>query len=63
LGLLILAAISVVFSGLGFSFLVDSQVSNQVGNIVAVVAIAIWAALGQLERRFYQGRAIPPRNL
>ncbi len=30
---------------------------------VALGLLAGWAALGRLERRFYEGRAIPPRNL
>jgi phenylpropionate dioxygenase-like ring-hydroxylating dioxygenase large terminal subunit len=32
------------------------------GALVALGAIALWAGLGRLETRFYQGRAIPPRN-
>lgn len=32
------------------------------GATGAAIAATIWAGLGQLERRFYQGRAIPPRN-
>jgi phenylpropionate dioxygenase-like ring-hydroxylating dioxygenase large terminal subunit len=34
-----------------------------VAAIIPLVCGAIWLGLSQLEQRFYQGRAIPPRNL
>jgi phenylpropionate dioxygenase-like ring-hydroxylating dioxygenase large terminal subunit len=34
-----------------------------VGAIVPLILGAVWLALGKLERQFYEGRAIPPRNL
>jgi phenylpropionate dioxygenase-like ring-hydroxylating dioxygenase large terminal subunit len=55
LGLLILGAICILV----ISALIDAQI----GNLLAAIAISTWAGLGQLERRFYQGRAVPPRNL
>jgi phenylpropionate dioxygenase-like ring-hydroxylating dioxygenase large terminal subunit len=32
-------------------------------NVLPVVAGLAWWGLGNLERRFYEGRAVPPRNL
>ncbi len=32
-------------------------------SLVPLGTAVAWAALGQLERRFYEGRAVPPRNL
>ncbi len=32
-------------------------------SLLALSCFGGWAALGQLERRFYEGRAVPPRNL
>jgi Pheophorbide a oxygenase len=32
-------------------------------SLLPLVAIAAWFGLGQLERQFYAGREIPPRNL
>ncbi|WP_404790109.1 Rieske 2Fe-2S domain-containing protein [Altericista sp. CCNU0014] len=32
-------------------------------SLMALSCLGGWAALGQLERRFYVGRAVPPRNL
>lgn len=32
-------------------------------GLLALVCLGGWAALGQLERRFYEGRETPPRNL
>ncbi|MGB8703385.1 MAG: Rieske 2Fe-2S domain-containing protein [Thermosynechococcaceae cyanobacterium] len=31
-------------------------------SLLALLALGGWAALGRLERRFYEGREIPPRN-
>jgi phenylpropionate dioxygenase-like ring-hydroxylating dioxygenase large terminal subunit len=31
-------------------------------SLLALSCFGGWAALGQLERRFYEGRAVPPRN-
>jgi phenylpropionate dioxygenase-like ring-hydroxylating dioxygenase large terminal subunit len=32
-------------------------------GLLPLIAAGAWAGLGQLERRFYSGRAVPPRNL
>lgn len=34
-----------------------------IATLIPLLAGAVWLGLGQLERRFYQGRATPPRNL
>jgi hypothetical protein len=34
-----------------------------VSGLLAIGCLAGWGLLGQLERRFYEGREIPPRNL
>jgi hypothetical protein len=36
---------------------------SAVATLLALSCLGGWAALGQLERRFYVGRAVPPRNL
>ncbi|MDX1977807.1 MAG: Rieske 2Fe-2S domain-containing protein [Pseudanabaenaceae cyanobacterium bins.68] len=36
---------------------------HDLGYLLPAIGGLIWWGLGQLERRFYQGRAIPPRNL
>lgn len=38
-------------------------ISILIAAVVAISAGAIWLSLGNLERQFYQGRKIPPRNL
>ncbi|HEY9672433.1 MAG TPA: Rieske 2Fe-2S domain-containing protein [Waterburya sp.] len=32
-------------------------------TVLSVASLAVWTALGKLERRLYQGQDIPPRNL
>lgn len=32
-------------------------------SLIPLITGAVWLGLGQLERRFYEGRKIPPRNL
>jgi phenylpropionate dioxygenase-like ring-hydroxylating dioxygenase large terminal subunit len=58
------------FSALGWSLipvaLATGSLTGLVASLLAILPLgsaAAWAGLGRLERRFYQGRAIPPRNL
>ncbi|MEB3150937.1 MAG: hypothetical protein VKL60_18205 [Sphaerospermopsis sp.] len=46
-------------------FVDDQQNIFTVGflSLVVVGGAGIWFGLGRLEKRFYQGRLIPPRNL
>ncbi|PSR16212.1 cell death suppressor protein Lls1, partial [filamentous cyanobacterium CCP3] len=57
-------------SAVGWSLLPIAVAIGSVTGIAAVVlsllplaTAAAWAGLGRLERRFYEGRAVPPRNL
>ncbi|HEY9659334.1 MAG TPA: cell death suppressor protein Lls1, partial [Allocoleopsis sp.] len=43
--------------------LASSPVAVGVAIVLTLLAGATWLGLGKLEKRFYQGRAIPPRNL
>jgi hypothetical protein len=58
------------FSALGWSLipvaLATGSLTGLVASLLAILPLgsaAAGAGLGRLERRFYQGRAIPPRNL
>jgi phenylpropionate dioxygenase-like ring-hydroxylating dioxygenase large terminal subunit len=64
MGLAIGAAISWIVLPLLLGF--NLPVSSGAALLLSLLALGLlggWAALGNLERRFYQGREIPPRNL
>jgi phenylpropionate dioxygenase-like ring-hydroxylating dioxygenase large terminal subunit len=65
LGLLIFAGIFLIGSNILLNIdLLDFDLFGiQLELILVAIAVLIWAGLGQLERRFYHGRVVPPRNL
>ncbi len=63
LGLAVGAAI--IWTVLPLLFALNLPVSSGAAILSSVLALGLlggWAALGNLEQRFYQGREIPPRN-
>ncbi|MBD2199040.1 MULTISPECIES: aromatic ring-hydroxylating dioxygenase subunit alpha [Calothrix] len=64
LGLAVVTA--VIWALLPLLVAVQSQVSVltvAIGSLGVLLGGGIWLALGKLERRFYQGKETPPRNL
>ncbi|BAZ50110.1 pheophorbide a oxygenase [Nostoc sp. NIES-4103] len=39
------------------------SISISISTLVVIIAAGIWFGLSNLERKFYQGRKVPPRNL
>ncbi|HBB34309.1 MAG TPA: cell death suppressor protein Lls1 [Cyanobacteria bacterium UBA8803] len=57
------AAIAVSFTPMLTFWLNYTAILPALLTVVSLVSLAAWAGLGKLERQFYQGRNVPPRNL
>lgn len=60
---IILAAIAWSIAPLTFYFGRSSLLTAIISTVIPLIFGAVWLGLGQLEKRFYQGRLVPPRNL
>ena len=62
-GVAILGAIAwIILPLLAYGLGEPSLVWSILAAVIPLTAGAAWLGLGQLQRRFYQGRAVPPRN-
>lgn len=62
LGAAVIGAIALALSPL-LTLLSQPVLPTVTTTAIALLGGAIWLGLGKLERKFYDGRAIPPRNL
>ncbi|MCU0537123.1 MAG: Rieske 2Fe-2S domain-containing protein [Hydrococcus sp. Prado102] len=60
---IIAAAIAWSIAPLTFYFGRSSLLTAVISTIIPLMFGTVWLGLGQLEKRFYRGRLVPPRNL
>lgn len=63
LGLMILGAIALISTPILFFSVGQNQLIGISLSGILLISLMLWFSLNQLEKKFYQGNAIPPRNL
>ena len=63
LGAIILGAIALILTPILFFIFGQNQLVGIGLSSTLLISIMLWFSLNQLKQKFYQGNAIPPRNL
>jgi hypothetical protein len=63
LGSIILSAIALILTPILFFIMGENQLIGISLSSILLISLMLWFSLNQLEKKFYQGNPIPPRNL